>query len=555
MEESISLYYNYYIKIQYKLKKVKNGIKVNILFNRDKEKYKYDIEMLVNSFFPAREQENKEELTLYINRETDAISVFLFKGYLEESDDVENQMELYRDRLLEREYEKCVSCDKKEIKNVMKQLTYKALSRFTKKTLPWGILTGIRPTKLAMAVLEQENIGGDKETHEQKNIYADMEVSNQNISEAQKEEEFINEKIRRLLQDYYYVSDEKTKLAIDIAWREKKILKDIDYNDGYSLYIGIPFCPTTCLYCSFTSYPIGMYKDKADKYVDCLIKEIDFCSRKFANKKLNTIYFGGGTPTTLSAEQLDRLFTEIENRFDFTNLLEYTVEAGRPDSITHDKLKVLKNHSITRISVNPQTMKQETLDIIGRRHTVEQVREAFYMAREAGFDNINMDFIAGLPNETIEDMRNTMEEAVKLNPDSITVHSLAIKRAARLNMFKENYKEMTIENNTDIMRLCSEYAGKLNMKPYYMYRQKNMAGNMENVGYAKEGKAGIYNILIMEEKQTIAALGAGAVTKYVFPKGGRIERVDNVKNVEQYIERIDEMIGRKEKFIDNLRQE
>lgn len=555
MEESISLYYNYHIKIQYKLKKVKNGINVNILFNRDKEKYKYDIEMLVNSFFPAREQENKEELTLYINRETDAISVFLFKGYLEESDDVVNQMKLYRDRLLEMEYEKCVSCDKKEIKNVMKQLTYKALSRFTKKTLPWGILTGIRPTKLAMAVLEQENIGGDKETHEQKNIYADMEVSNQNISEAQEEEEYINEKIRRLLQDYYYVSDEKTKLAIDIAWREKKILKNIDYNDGYSLYIGIPFCPTTCLYCSFTSYPIGMYKEKSDKYVDCLIKEIDFCSRKFENKKLNTIYFGGGTPTTLTAEQLDRLFTEIENRFDFTNLLEYTVEAGRPDSITHDKLKVLKNHNITRISVNPQTMKQETLDIIGRRHTVEQVREAFYMAREAGFDNINMDFIAGLPNETIEDVRNTMEEAVKLNPGSITVHSLAIKRAARLNMFKENYKEMTIENNTDIMRLCSEYAGKLNMKPYYMYRQKNMAGNMENVGYAKEGKAGIYNILIMEEKQTIAALGAGAVTKYVFPKGGRIERVDNVKNVEQYIERIDEMIGRKEKFIDNLRQE
>lgn len=505
---------------------------MKILFNSDEEKYKYDIEMLVNSFFPVREQVDEKELTLYINKNADSISVFLFEGFLEEYADMGDHMDKYMERLLERADGKCVSRDKKEIKNVMKQLTYKALSKYTKRTLPWGILTGIRPTKLAMAVLEQEN-----------------------ISEAQEDEDYTNEKIRRLLQDYYYVSEEKTKLAIDIARREKKILRNIDYNDGYSLYVGIPFCPTTCLYCSFTSYPISMYKEKSDKYVDCLIKEIDFCSRKFKSKKLNTIYFGGGTPTTLTSGQLNRLLTEIERSFDFSNLLEYTVEAGRPDSITPDKLKVLKNHNITRISVNPQTMKQETLDIIGRRHTVEQVREAFYMARETGFDNINMDFIVGLPNETIEDVQGTMEEVLKLNPDSITVHSLAIKRAARLNMFKDNYREMTIENNIEIMRLCSEYAKKLNMMPYYMYRQKNMAGNMENVGYAKEGKAGIYNILIMEEKQTIAALGAGAVTKYVFPEGGRIERVDNVKNVDQYIERIDEMIGRKEKFIDNLRQE
>lgn len=540
---------------------------MKILFNSDEEKYKYDIEMLVNSFFPVREQENEEKLTLYINKKADVISVFLFEGYLYNSDNIdgfdektiENSIESILEkklgRLLEKTEGKCADCDKKEIKNAMKQLTYKVLSKYTKKELPWGILTGIRPTKLAMAVLEQENIHADREVYRQEDNSCTDYENMQNISENKGGEKYINEKIRSLLQDYYYVSDEKTKLAIDIARREKQILKDIDYNDGYSLYVGIPFCPTTCLYCSFTSYPIGMYKDKSDKYVDCLIKEIEFSSRKFKNKKPNTIYFGGGTPTTLTAEQLDKLLTKIEKSFDFTNLLEYTVEAGRPDSITMDKLKVLKKHNITRISVNPQTMKQETLDIIGRRHTVEQVREAFYMAREAGFDNINMDFIAGLPNETIDDVRNTMEEVLKLNPDSITVHSLAIKRAARLNMFKDNYREMTIENNIEIMRLCSEYAGKLNMTPYYMYRQKNMAGNMENVGYAKEGKAGIYNILIMEEKQTILALGAGAVTKYVFPENGRIERVDNVKNVDQYIERIDEMIGRKEKFIDNLRQE
>ena len=231
---------------------------------------------------------------------------------------------------------------------------------------------------------------------------------------------------------------------------------------------------------------------------------------------------------------------------------EFTVEAGRPDSITREKLKVLKKHGVSRISINPQTMKQETLDIIGRKHTVTQVIEAFNMAREEGFDNINMDFIVGLPNEGIDDVRYTMEETLKLNPDSITVHSLAIKRAARLNMFKDEYKELSIENNREIMTLTAEYAKKMGMDPYYLYRQKNIAGNMENVGYAKEGCEGIYNILIREEKQTIIALGAGSITKYVYPDGERIERVDNVKNVDLYIERIDEMIERKKNFFQRV---
>ncbi len=518
------------------MRKFKNGIKVKIIFNKDEDKYKYDIEMLVNSFYPVRESEEQEieELTLAINKEADTISAFLFRGYVEQIQNAANVLSenTLAESVLASASTGCPNGDeeenKKEIKNIMKQLTYKVLSEHTKKELPWGILTGIRPTKLAMAVLEEHSEENDTQ---------------------------IDAKIEKLLKGYYYVSDEKTKLAIDIAKREKDILKNIDYKDGYSLYIGIPFCPSTCLYCSFTSYPIGMYKEKADLYVDCLIKEIEFSAEKFKNKKLNTIYFGGGTPTTLTPEQMDRVLTKIEEKFDFTHLQEYTVEAGRPDSITREKLEVLKKHNITRISVNPQTMKQETLDIIGRRHTVEQVKEAFYLARELGFDNINMDFIVGLPNETIDDVKNTMEEVLKLNPDSITVHSLAIKRAARLNMFKDKYKEMTIENNMEIMKLCSEYAKKLDMTPYYLYRQKNMAGNMENVGYAHKGKAGIYNILIMEEKQTILALGAGSITKYVFPTGGRIERVDNVKNVDQYIERIDEMIARKQKFIDTCNME
>ena len=411
--------------------------------------------------------------------------------------------------------------DRKSVKNEAKRLVYNVMKQQTGKELPWGTLTGIRPTKIPMSL------------YERKKPYTDDAVYD-------------------YLKKNYYVSDEKINLSRDIAKREIKILKNIDYRDGYSLYIGIPFCPSTCLYCSFTSYNIDAYKKKVDEYVDSVIKEIDYVANAFKDKKLNTVYFGGGTPTTLSDVQLDRLISKVKNSFDFTHVQEFTVEAGRPDSITREKLQVLKKHGVSRISINPQTMKQETLDIIGRKHTVTQVIDAFNMAREEGFDNINMDFIVGLPNEGIDDVRYTMEETLKLNPDSITVHSLAIKRAARLNMFKDEYKELSIENNKEIMSLTAEYAKKMGMKPYYLYRQKNIAGNMENVGYAKEGCEGIYNILIMEEKQTIIALGAGSVTKYVYPDGERIERVDNVKNVDLYIERIDEMIERKINFFQRV---
>lgn len=411
--------------------------------------------------------------------------------------------------------------DRKSVKNEAKRLVYDVMKQQTGKDLPWGTLTGIRPTKIPMSLYERKKPLTDDAVYD-------------------------------YMKNNYYVSDEKIDLSRDIAKREIRILRNIDYRDGYSLYIGIPFCPSTCLYCSFTSYNIDAYKKKVDEYVDSVIKEIDYVANTFKDKKLNTVYFGGGTPTTLTAVQLDKLITKVKDSFDFTYVQEFTVEAGRPDSITREKLQVLKKHGVSRISINPQTMKQETLDIIGRKHTVSQVIDAFNMAREEGFDNINMDFIVGLPNEGIEDVRYTMEETLKLNPDSITVHSLAIKRAARLNMFKDEYKELSIENNKEIMSLTAEYAKKMGMKPYYLYRQKNIAGNMENVGYAKEGCEGIYNILIMEEKQTIIALGAGSVTKYVYPDGERIERVDNVKNVDLYIERIDEMIERKINFFQRV---
>ena len=361
------------------------------------------------------------------------------------------------------------------------------------------------------------------------------------------------EEIRTYMQKTYFASDEKIDLSIDIAERELEILKKIDYENGYSLYIGIPFCPTTCLYCSFTSYPLVSWRQKVDSYLDALEKELDYVAVKFGKKHLNSIYIGGGTPTTLEPYQLDRLIRKIRCSFDLSHCLEFTVEAGRPDSITREKLETLKKWDITRISINPQTMKDETLKIIGRRHTVAQTVESFHLARELGFDDINMDLIMGLPEESLEDVRDTLEQVKALKPDNLTVHSLALKRAARLNMFKEDYKDYKMVNTTEHMNLTAEYAKEMGLEPYYLYRQKSMAGNLENVGYASPGKAGIYNILIMEEKQTIVACGAGASTKRVWnepnPDGThRIERCENVKDVAQYIERIDEMIERKQKL-------
>ena len=402
--------------------------------------------------------------------------------------------------------------DRFETKNQIKRRLYVLLMEQTGKTLPWGTLTGIRPTKIAMTKLAE----GDTP-----------------------------EQVFRYMKQTYFTSNEKINLCIEIAQREEKLLSAIDYRNGYSLYIGIPFCPTTCLYCSFTSYPIGRWQGRTGEYFQALFKEMDYVAEKKKGCTLDTVYFGGGTPTSLSPEDLDTLITKLKNTFDFSTVQEFTVEAGRPDSITREKLEVLKKHGVTRISINPQTMKQETLKIIGRRHTVEDVKDRFHMARELGFDNINMDLIVGLPGEDIHMVERTLEQVRELAPDSITVHSLAVKRAARLNIFTEKYQEMSFENNQEIMDLTMKTAYEMGMGPYYLYRQKNMKGNFENVGYAKVDKAGIYNILIMEEKQPIIALGAGGSSKLVFDHGQRIERVENVKDVSNYISRIDEMIERK----------
>ncbi len=460
------------------------------------DKFQYDIHSLYKAFYPD------EEIRVIVGD----------KGFVPDKEkDIPDNAEV-----------SFVDINKE--KNDLKKTIYQELSKKTGKTLPWGDLTGIRPTRIAMNLIDE---GMD------------------------------DDEIAGYMRDTYLVSAEKTDLAIDIARREKEILRSIEYENGYSLYIGIPFCPTTCLYCSFTSYPIGAYTDIVDDYIGCLEKEIDYLSEDFRGKTLDTIYIGGGTPTTLLPHQIERLIGYLGDRLDLSGVKEFTVESGRPDSITADKLRAMKKMGVTRISVNPQTMSDETLRLIGRRHTVAQVVEAFELAREEGFDNINMDIILGLPGEDAGDVRNTIDRITELRPDDLTVHSLAIKRGSRLfeairekeqkNLLKVPMLE-SMQNTEEMMEIARSGAESMGLKPYYLYRQKNISGNFENTGYAKEGKAGIYNILINEEVQSIVALGAGSVSKRVYGEGGRIERCDNVKDIKLYMDTIYEMIERKRKL-------
>lgn len=419
--------------------------------------------------------------------------------------------ELYSDgEIADTGYE---TIDEKGEGYALKAAVYHMLKKRTGQYTPWGMMTGIRPAKKI-------------------NTYMDEGLT-------------AEESVNRLI-DTYETTRPKAELAAKVAVSERELLKKAD-KDGISLYVGIPFCPSRCLYCSFTSYPLDKYSGKVDGYIDALLKELRFLGEKAEGKRIDSIYIGGGTPTSLTAEQLDRLMSGMADIFDMSGLLEYTVEAGRPDTITAEKLKVIKKNGADRISINPQTMNDKTLRLIGREHTVDDIKRVYAEARDAGHDNINMDLILGLPEEGEKEAAHTMEEIKRLSPENLTVHTLAVKRASRLREKLGEYdlaKAMLMEKMLDI---SSEGAAEMGLAPYYMYRQKNMLGSFENVGYAKKGFESVYNVVIMEETQSIFAAGAGASTKLFDSESGRIERIFNVKNVDEYIGRIDEMIDRKRK--------
>ena len=452
-------------------------------------------------------------------------------------------------------------------KSTVKAYLYKILQKKCGRSLPWGDLTGIRPVSLAGKLLE--------------------ELKNEGMRTEQEEIRFY-----QALKDEYCLEGEKAELLRFLALRERDILQNaeersgVKIQDGFSIYIHIPFCPSKCAYCSFLSSPIAPFSNCIPEYLEKISEELDFALYEMGERRgkiLQSIYIGGGTPTALPEKALEDLLVLVEQKLlssPYAKVLEYTVEAGRPDSLEGNKLALLKAHSVGRISINPQTFRQETLDLIGRKHSIESVMERFYEARELGFDNINMDLILGLPSERLSDVEESLLKIRELAPENLTVHSLAVKRAAKLKTEENKYRgayqagasseEFPLERDFSLSYIPSwkkresrtemewmmlsamQTAEELSLYPYYLYRQKNMAGNLENIGFSKEGKECLYNIFMMEEKHTVFGVGAGSSSKILFGNG-RLERVDNGKDFRSYMEHFTEYQEKKRRVLEELR--
>ena len=413
--------------------------------------------------------------------------------------------------------ERFFSPEKRQISDLIKKSVFFACRKLSDMPTPWGISTGIRPAKTARMMLDERK--------------SDSEILS-------------------YMQEEFFITPKKARLSLDVAKKEFGLLKNCVKN-GVGLYIGIPFCPTRCSYCSFISQAMAHNQKFVQPYVEALLKEIEETAKMAVDLgfKAETIYFGGGTPTTLSPENLNILIKKVKSSFDVSSLKEFTVEAGRPDTFSDEMLGVLYENKVNRISINPQTMNQKTLDRIGRKHSVEDTIHAFEMTKKYGSFSINADLIAGLPGESIEDFQKTVSDVCDLSPHSVTVHTMYLKRAARLI---DDFEKLRFADNMDKMVQYSyDFLTEKGYNPYYMYKQKNTLGNLENVGFSFDGHESLYNIYIMEEIQTILAMGGGASTKMV--KGDRIERVFNPKEAADYIQRIDEIIEKKRRALEFLR--
>ena len=461
-------------------------------------KYRYDVYQMFNIYFPLDEIKFLDDGDYIINILSDKIE-FINNNFYKEISFSQN------------------------IKEDIKKLVFSSLREITKEEYPWGILVGIRPSKIALKYLE----------------------------EGKSEEEIIE-----IFKTKHLASEEKARLCIDVAKKEEQFVNNDSKN--IAVYIGMAFCPTRCFYCSFAANPIMGNKKLVSPYIDALIYEIKEMKRYVNERKLNieSVYFGGGTPTAVNNEEFEIVMKEVYDAFvKNKNLKEFTVECGRPDSITREKLQSMKEYEVTRISINPQSMNDNTLSMIGRGHNSNDVIDKFNLARSMGFNDINMDMIIGLPGEGVKEVLHTKNELLKLKPDSLTVHGLSLKRASILY---ENFvlkKGIQIKKQNELAQMYEEsrsLAKDLGLEPYYMYRQKNMVGNMENLGYSRNGAECIYNIQMIEDKQTIIALGADAVSKVVFLEENRIERFANIKDVREYCNRIEEMVEGKKKLLDTL---
>lgn len=410
-------------------------------------------------------------------------------------------------------------------KNAEKKLAvclYDILCEYSGKKQPWGILTGVRPVKLFRRYLEK-------------------------YGEEYARDYFLNE---------FKVSQEKINLCGITEKYERKILS-LSKANSFSLYISIPFCPSRCSYCSFVSQTVERAKRLINPYYELLCKEIIRTSEIVKEKslQLESVYIGGGTPTTLNPEQLSGLIKIIKSCFDMTNCREFTIEAGRPDTITKEKLDAILSGGVDRISINPQTLNDDVLNVIGRRHDSQQTIQAYNLAREMGFKHINMDLIAGLPTDTVDSFIKTLDEICTLSPASVTVHTLSLKRSSKLTLEKKGINTANGINAAKMLEYSEKKLTSSGYHPYYLYRQTRMEGNLENVGWAKEGFDGIYNVFVMDETHTIIGCGAGAVTKLKVPESDSLTRIFNYKYPYEYINDFDEMLERKEqvrKFYDEL---
>lgn len=409
-----------------------------------------------------------------------------------------------------------VHVEKRNKKEINGRAIYLFMSDLKQQKNDWGILVGVRPVKLVHEMFDKG---------------------------------MVFDEIFHVMTNRYMLSEAKARLIIGIATKERVLIFPVNKN-ALSIYICIPFCPTTCVYCSFPSNSLVKKGKLVEAYLDCLIKEITKVNEKIKSSDyfVDCIYIGGGTPTALTEPQFRRLLECVEANFDLEQLKEFTVEAGRPDTITEDKLKLFREYGVDRICVNPQSMNDKTLKVIGRSHSVQDIEDVMVMARAVGFETINMDLIAGLPGEDWQDFNVTMDAIKRLNPENVTVHTLAVKSSSRLKHEIEDYVLSQKQQVEKMLELSRETMIAMDSAPYYMYRQKNMLGNFENVGYGKSGHESLYNMRIMEERNHIMAFGAGSVSKLCFAEENRFERVANPKGLEDYIDRIDKVIGDKDMF-------
>ena len=483
-------------------------------YNWQPERYKYSVEQMMLMLFPGERPEYPEgyapsgdEAVFSLDRKPDRTAVTVRVTRPEGTAQGETQVE---SRLLDEAPERVYHT----LQHALKMAFYQAGTAVLGQEPPWGALTGVRPVKLPTRCMLA---GGTPE-------------------QAQAE-----------LEGEYRVSPLRAKLAVDCAQASLAVDREVR-EDQVSLYIGIPFCPTRCAYCSFVSADVGRTLKLVEPYLEAVLEEVEYTGRvlRESGLSIHSLYVGGGTPTTLSAGQLERLFSSARAHLPLETCVEYTVEAGRPDTITREKLEVLRDQGVERISINPQTLEDEVLAAIGRKHSAQDILDAYALAREVGFDSINMDLIAGLPRDSFEGFRRSLEGVLALRPENVTVHTLALKKGSRL--MEEGGALPSGEETARMLDFSRDTLREAGFLPYYLYRQKYMSGSLENVGWCLPGKESVYNIIMMEELQTVVSIGGGGVTKLVDRKNGRIVRLPNPKYPHDYLSSRDKILAQKDEI-------